>query len=252
MEGSMMRSGVRGSIFSLLVVFGIWGYSVAQAGDLHDAVMAGDVARVQILLAGGADVNEPDLNGSALHIAVGLDSMEIATALIEAGADLEAEGEPARAHPLHIAAQSNQAAMTNLLLEHGAQVDARDGQGRTPLMIAAINDKLEVAKVLLNHGADPRAQDSIYGEMPIHNACYRGGIEIVTLLLSRGVDVNSRSVLYGQTPLFYAARKNHLEVVKLLVARGADLSITSKAGATAMNEASDPAKELLGSLGLKE
>ena len=119
----MIKFNTRASTLAMLVVLGFLGSPIAQAGELQDAVKAGDVARVQAALAGGANANEPDLNGTALHTAAALGSEEVTTALIDAGAALEAEGDPASAHPLHVAAKTNQAAAATLLVERGAQVD---------------------------------------------------------------------------------------------------------------------------------
>ena len=134
--------------------------------------------RVKSALSGGADVNELDLYGSPLHHAAAHGNIEVTTALIDAGANLEAEGEPARAHPLHVAAQNDQAHVAKLLVERGAQVNARDGEGRTPLIVAAANDKLGVAKMLMSHGADPTVADTVYGDTPLHHAAFWGDSDL--------------------------------------------------------------------------
>src|SRR5262249_12985562 len=124
---------------------------LAVAGELDDAVMAGDQAQVRVLLAKGAKVNdEMDINGSPLHLAAAYGVPGIAGDLIAAGANIEAEGDPAGAHPLHVAADSGNTEVVLLLLDHGAKVDARDRQQRTPLMLACRSARVNAAETLLD------------------------------------------------------------------------------------------------------
>ena len=69
--------------------------------------------------------------------------------------------------PLHLAAESGDAATVRALIEHGAELDVRDGySGRTPLMFATAHDRMEVLGTLIEAGADVRAQTNVvdYGE----------------------------------------------------------------------------------------
>jgi len=50
--------------------------------------------------------------------------------------------------------------VARLLLEHSADVNARDDDGWTPLHFAAYNDHVDVAELLLRHGADAGARDN--------------------------------------------------------------------------------------------
>ena len=61
--------------------------------------------------------------------------------------------------PLHHAARAGDAAMVRLLLENGADLEARDPGGTTALHYAAYWGHPEVAQVLLAAGADPNALD---------------------------------------------------------------------------------------------
>jgi ankyrin repeat protein len=189
----------------------------ARLDNLFDAVNAGDVARVQRLLADGADLSGVDVFGTALHRAVASGQLYIANMLIDAGADLEAGGEPAQSHPLHLAALKNDAAMASLLIDRGAEIDSRDSWGRTPLMIAASNRGVNVAEVLLDEGADPTAEETVYRDTAIHYATLAGDTEMVSLLLARGVDVNLLSDHAGESPLRYAAQTGNPKMIELLL-----------------------------------
>ena len=69
----------------------------------------------------------------------------------------DAEGSTA----LHYAAGSGALENVSLLLEAGAEIDARDGQGMTALMYAArYNQDASVVDLLLAHGANPSLKDA--------------------------------------------------------------------------------------------
>jgi len=205
----------------------------ARPDTLLDAVNANDLIRVRELLRNGVDPNQPGLDGTALHLAAALGHVAISDALIEAGADLEAEGEPARAHPLHLAAYHNRSDVARLLLDRRAQVDARDAEGRTPLMVAALTAaETAVAEILLGHGADPNATDRTWDSPVLHYAAASGNLPIARLLLAYGVDVNVRNRRSRSAAIHYAAGKSNAEMIKFLAASGADLSPVDTIGLT--------------------
>ncbi len=210
----------------------------ARIDSLHDAVNAGDVARVVELLAKGADVNGLDLFGTPLHVAAAKGQVGIAVILIDRGADLEAQGEPVNARPLHTAALNDQLAMAELLIDRGAKVDARDAVGMTPLMTAATFANSGVAKLLLAHGADPKAEDTTWRDMPIHYAACSGDLETAKLLLRYGVDINAVGRGNGTTPLHYAAQRGDARMIEFLIAAGANLNVVDKSGWTPYSLAS--------------
>src|SRR5262249_2200086 len=126
----------------------------ARPDDLGDAVNAGDVARVQQLIAQGSGVNADFPSGPPLQVAAATGQTWIAGMLLAAGADVDARADPGRSQPLHVAALWNRTGVAKLLIDHGADLDARDGQGRTPLIVAAAYGNVAVAKILLQAGSD--------------------------------------------------------------------------------------------------
>jgi len=78
------------------------------------------------------------------------------------GAEVNTVDERNNFTPLHWAVNVRNAGMTELLLEHGADVNARSKNLSTPLHWAVILQKdIEIAKLMLDHGADIHARDEI-------------------------------------------------------------------------------------------
>ena len=111
----------------------------SSAGDLHDAIRSGNTLALENALGDGADVNAIEAqNGAALHVAIMMEDLEAIRLLHEHGADLETPNQISGAHPLHLAAFIGMPPVVNLLIDLGADLEARDDLGRTPLIQAAI------------------------------------------------------------------------------------------------------------------
>jgi ankyrin repeat protein len=78
-----------------------------------------------------------------------------------------------------------------LLLEHGANVNAKDVDHWTPLHLAAENGHFELCRTLLENNADLNAQTSD-GETPLHRTSVKGRVDIARLLLDRGANPRAR------------------------------------------------------------
>jgi ankyrin repeat protein len=78
--------------------------------------------------------------------------------------------------------------------------------------LAAWNGHLEIVKLLLEHGADVNAKMEGLGTA-LHLAASNGHLEIVKLLLENGADVNAKTEGgYGETAVEIANRKGHMKV----------------------------------------
>jgi len=124
--------------------------------------------------------------------------------------------------------------MIDLLISHGADINARDGGGNTPLFAAVENGSAELVELLIKKGADVNARnDEIKtmsfdpeGETPLHRASRLGQRKVVDLLISNGANINSTDK-FGRTPLYYAFWEGKKDIVDLLIKSGAKIPKTA-------------------------
>ncbi|KAJ8705467.1 hypothetical protein PYW08_012513 [Mythimna loreyi] len=130
----------------------------ALRGDaaLLDAAKRGDLARARKLIT-PQNVNCRDSHGrnsTPLHLAAGYNNLEVAEALLEAGAAVSARDKGGLV-PLHNAASYGHVELAALLLRAGTPPNAADRWGFTPLHEAAHKARTQLCALLLAHGADP-------------------------------------------------------------------------------------------------
>jgi len=75
--------------------------------------------------------------------------------------------------------------MAELLLEHGADINARDNEDQTPLHTAAEYGRVAVVKLLLTHGADVNSKD-LRGDTPLQTAVWRLETEVAEIIRQHG------------------------------------------------------------------
>ncbi len=126
--------------------------------------------------------------------------------------------------------------MPALLLAHGADPNASDGQGQTPLVLDVTrgNDRDgKVFDLLVSKGASLTAAGSD-GQTPLHVAASQRNVDFVNRLLSRGVSVNLRSGS-GNTPLHTAVQTGDPKTVLALLNAGADVNLRNNRGDTPLH-----------------
>uniref|UniRef100_A0A0G4HRS8 Uncharacterized protein n=1 Tax=Chromera velia CCMP2878 TaxID=1169474 RepID=A0A0G4HRS8_9ALVE len=124
---------------------------------------------------------------------------------------------------LHQAADLGLQDAVSLVLEFGAEVDAKDGAGSTPLIYGARRGHAAIVDILIRRGAEPS-----YMSPEPHSLCalFTGALEaknmeVAELLLSAGADPHAP--LKDGTPLLvHAAKSGFLELVEVLLKFGAD------------------------------
>lgn len=141
---------------------------------------------------------------------------------------------------------SDNRALTEWFLDHGADINAVCAWDFTPMSEAMCRASLDTIKFLFQRGGDINR-----GQL-LHNAVLRDApdvIELVGLLLDMGASINGiqyenhprafgeRSAFALGTPLHYAAEENRPELVTYLLQRGADPSIKNTKGRTVLETA---------------
>ena len=128
-------------------------------------------------------------------------------------------------------------------LDNGVNVNAKSEPGLTSLHCAVNEDfkgsHRELVKLLIDKGADVNARDDIL-DTPLHGASNKETAEILT---KAGADVNAKNI-NGKAIVYSSARnatnvsvtwKMYLGLVELLIAKGADVDVKNESGETPLH-----------------
>ncbi len=134
-------------------------------------------------------------------------------AALEAGAN--ANSNDPHGHPfICVAAERGETEIVAALLDHKANIDARNSYKASPLYLAISFKHPETAAFLINAGAP--VEDAKYN--PLHIAVHSHDFATATLLLDKGANIHFGNDAAVRT----AAKADNLEMVKFLLDRGAD------------------------------
>lgn len=172
---------------------------------------------------------QKDLN-RALVSACAYGSVEAIQQAIDRGAELSATDRMGRSL-LSMAATSGEPGSVDLLIRLGVDVNTHHGKhGYTPLHAAVMRGNLDACHSLLAAGADVNALNG-EGKTPLHDVAHAPSHrqDLVDLLVSKGADIHAQDQK-GNTPLHNAARHSNGEVAQALLAHGADMEALNQKG----------------------
>ena len=204
---------------------------------------------LEVLVAGGADPGgrHAHWNNTPLYFLAGYhrfdDKRHSATSgmrwLLEHGADPNVTSYEFAETPLHkFAFEGREPEALAMLLDHGAEIDTKNAEGKTAYMLAVRSGALPTAEFLEQRGASTevpsddrflgacRRGDTVaaralleaepallasletedrWAGLPLHHASWVGDVGAVRTLLAVGSPVNARDRVFGSSPLGWAA-----------------------------------------------
>ena len=185
---------------------------MTEPSEFLNAIKQGDGTKVADLLR-----QQPELvrvldeyDKTPLHWAAEKDHVEIARALLDAGADIEAKTNWGDT-PLNWAATLGSSNVADLLLGRGAR--------GFDLNVAAALGKLDDVKTMIDSTTDPSAISHA-----MYSAARNGHTEVVKYLLDHGATIDTKG-FFGGTGLHWSAINGHRETVELLISRGANREV---------------------------
>ena len=213
--------------------------SIDFTGDpLFEACARGDLHAVDALV--GQQPSEDTPNGSLFSTPFGMESIFTRRPSSSVVNRSDAYGRT----PLMAALVNSHAPVVSYLVEHGADVNARDKMGMSALQYAVVSCNPITTRALLDAGAKGDYQNPSDGFTPLMMATIGGQDAVVQVLLDAGVDVNARN-WKQETSLMYAANTGSELAFRMLLARGADVRAVSSDDCTALTYAAARGKPAL-------
>ncbi len=192
------------------------------------------IKMVKLLGNNGADLNEKDkLGQSFLYIAMADEDVELVKALLSLS-------NTENILPTVISSYKNRTPLSNQQineLRDSTLIDVNERSehthGKTLLLYAIDRGYKKIVELLLNHGANIEAKKD-NGDTALSFAAGHGDPEIIQMLLDRGADINAQNN-EGSTPLMNAVSRHHPKTAIFLIDKGADPFIENNEGETALS-----------------
>ncbi len=189
-----------------------------------DAVRDGNIEKVRSLIEKGAEMNTRDYRGrTPLFLTAARGYTDIAELLVEGGADIDAKSDTLEATALNVAIQNGHEETAKLLVTKGADINAKGAENQTALHCAAKRGDVGIGKILLSEGAKTEAKCKS-DSTPLAWAAYEGQTEFAALLIEHGADIEAKLQDSQMTPLCCAVAQGHLDTARVLLAKGAKVN----------------------------
>jgi len=189
-----------------------------EAADLWSAVEEGDEEQVRQLVTRD-NVNTCEQNYyTLLHIAAQKGYANIASCLIECGADLYGKSNQ-HTMPVHLALEHGHLQALKVMLPHMKR-DINDSQQNTLLHQAVMHGHKQICSYLSYAYPTMLMMQNASCQVPLHIACAQGHLAIVRLLIRQYPDSVHNKDKRGRTPLHVASRAGSSHIVQLLLEAG--------------------------------
>lgn len=213
--------------------------TVAETGNARSSTGASDIAEEK------DEPSRPRISAQALRNAALEGRLSVVQGAIEDGAEVDAADPVQKQTPLILAAFNGHTETVKYLLDQGAEIEARDSEGKTALIHACTGPFLETVKLLLDSGAEINARDSTEAYTPLMMAAGTGQEDVLQYLLSQGADKDLRDD-DDERAIDHAKARGNFNLVSILAALDSADEEPAESTAEDSTEASD-ATELDGS-----
>jgi ankyrin repeat protein len=144
--------------------------------------------------------------------------VETANVLIEAGADVNAKNKKGKTALMYAVQKLSNLEMVKLLIEKGANVNQSDNSGTTPLMVSiSESEDYETLDLLIEKGADLNAKDKL-GKTALMRSLkleYNSD-DVMEYLIKKGANIDTKDN-QGNSLIFLALEEEYIEFVSELL-----------------------------------
>ncbi len=219
---------------------------VDQYGKLKEILLYGDVEKFRDTLSDDFDINKKDQNGwTLLHWASAYQQNEMVSALIEKGANVDAQTDVEKETPLHIISRKGWVASSDAIVDElinaGASLNIPDAKGETALKAMVPHASLHALEKALENGAQADVKDmngmtpllEVSRNFQVYDCVRETALEE---LCKHGAKVDVKDEA-GATPLMYVSYFASTErPIKMLIDHNASVNETDQQGRTVLHQ----------------